>query len=193
MIIQINTEIELKQLEASDAKAIFKTINNQRNYLGRWLPFVEYTHEISDTEKYVDSIINAPKDQFEYVFTIQKHNKFIGLIGFKDTDKQNKKTEIGYWLSEKYQKQGIMTQSVEKLCRFAFKKYEINRIQIKCAVGNIPSKKIPQRLGFKFEGIERQGVLLSKNNYTDMEIYSKLKSDVYKIDQSTNSIKYEHN
>ena len=29
------------------------------------------------------------------------------MIGFKDTDKLNKKTEIGYWLSEKFQKQGI--------------------------------------------------------------------------------------
>jgi ribosomal-protein-serine acetyltransferase len=175
--VKIDTEIELKQLEQSDTNDIFKTIDNQREYLGKWLPFVEFTKEISDTEKFVDSVINSPKDRFEYVFVIRKQNKFIGLIGFKDTDKLNKKTEIGFWLSKKFQKQGIITKSVEKLCIFAFEKQEINRIQIKCAVGNLPSKNIPKRLGFKFEGIERQGELLTGNIYTNLEIYSKLKSD----------------
>ena len=177
MVIKIDTEIELKQLEQTDSFDIFETIDSQREYLGKWLPFVEFTKEISDTEKFVDSIINAPKDRFEFVFAIRKQNKFIGLIGFKDTDRSNKKTEIGYWLSEKYQKQGIITKSVEKLCDFAFNKQDINRIQIKCAVDNKSSIKVPQRLGFKFEGIEREGELLTGNIFTDLEIYSKLKSD----------------
>lgn len=167
----------LKQIEPSDAGDIFRTIDNQREYLGKWLPFVEFTKKRSDTEKFIDSLIHAPEDRFEYVFVIRNQKEFIGLIGFKDTDRLNKKTEIGYWLSEKFQKQGIMTKSVEKLCNFAFEKQGINRIQIKCAAGNTPSKKIPRRLGFKFEGVERQGELLSGNRYTDLEIYSKLKSD----------------
>ena len=177
MIIKIDSDIELKQLEESDASDIFKTIDSQRNYLGKWLPFVESTKEISDTEKYIASVINAPEDLFEYVFMIRKQRTFIGLIGFKDTDRLNKKTEIGYWLSEAYQKQGIMTRAVEALCDFAFNKLGMNRIQIKCAVGNIPSIKIPQRLGFTFEGIERQGELLAGNVFTDLRIYSKLRHD----------------
>lgn len=177
MIIKIDTEIELKQLEQSDSKDIFKMIDNQRDYLGKWLPFVAFTKEISDTEKFVDSVVNSTEDRFEYVFAIIKCKEFVGLIGFKDTDKLNKKTEIGYWLSEKYQKQGIVTKSVDKLCDFAFNKQGINRIQIKCAVENISSKNIPKKLGFKFEGIERQGELLKGDFYSDLEIYSKLESD----------------
>ncbi|WP_321281553.1 GNAT family protein [Marinifilum fragile] len=177
IIIKVDTEIELKQIEQSDSKAIFEMIDSQREYLGKWLPFVEFTKEVSDTDKFVHSVVNAPKERFEYVFVIRIKNEFVGLIGFKDTDKPNQKTEIGYWLSEKHQKQGIITKSVEKLCDFAFNKQGINRIQIKCAVGNKPSIKIPQRLGFKFEGVERDGELLTGNVCTDLEIYSKLKSD----------------
>lgn len=177
MIIKIDSDIELKQLELSDSKDIFKTINSQREYLGKWLPFVEFTKELFDTEKFVDSVVHAPEDKFEYVFVIRKLKEFVGLIGFKDTDQQNKKTEIGYWLSEKYQKQGIITKSLEKLCDFAFNNLGINRIQIKCAVENKSSIKIPQNLGFKFEGIERNGELLTGGVFTDLEVYSKLKSD----------------
>jgi len=177
MKIKIDTELELKQLNLSDSIEIFKIIDSQRDYLGKWLPFVAFTKEVKDTENFVKSIVNATEDKFEFVFTIRKADEFVGLLGFKDTDKQNKKTEIGYWLSENYQKQGIVTKSVKKICDFAFDELGVNRIQIKCAVNNTPSKNIPKKLGFVFEGIERQGELLSSNFYTDLEIYSKLKSE----------------
>jgi ribosomal-protein-serine acetyltransferase len=177
MTIKVDAEIELRQLEQSDSIDIFKTIDSQREYLGKWLPFVEHTKELSDTEKFLESTLNLPEENLEYVFTIRYCGKFVGLIGFKATDKQNKKTEIGYWLSENYQKKGIVTKSVEKLCEFAFKENNINRIQIKCATENKPSIKIPQRLGFKFEGVERQGELHSGNKFLDLDIYSKMKSD----------------
>lgn len=177
MVIKVDTDLELKQLEESDSIDIFNVINNQREYLGKWLPFVEFTQEISDAEKFVDSVINANEARFEFVFAIRKSKEFVGLIGFKDTDRLNKKTEIGYWLSENHQRQGIVTKSVDRLCDFAFKQQGMNRIQIKCAVGNVPSKRIPEKLGFKFEGIERQGELLSDGFFTDLEIYSKLRTD----------------
>lgn len=177
VIIKVDADIELTQLERGDAKAIFETIDSQRDYLGKWLPFVDFTRELSDSECFVESVVNAPADCLEFVFAIRKGGEFIGLIGFKDTDKLNQKTEIGYWLSKDHQKQGIVSRSVERLCAYAFDQMGINRIQIKCAVGNVPSKRIPQRLGFKFEGIERAGELMSDGTFTDLEVYSKLKCD----------------
>lgn len=177
MTIEVDKEIKLTQLEQSDAKDIFETIDSQREYLGRWLPFVAFTREISDSEQFVDSVVNAPGERFEYLFAIRKKDQFMGLIGFKDTDRVNRKTEIGYWLSEKCQKQGIVTKSVDRLCDFAFQQLGINRIQIKCAVENQSSSNIPKRLGFKLEGVERQGELLTGGVYTDLEVYSKLKSE----------------
>ncbi|PID67142.1 MAG: GNAT family N-acetyltransferase [Fusobacteriales bacterium] len=180
MLLKVDNEIRLKQLEKIDAKDIFQTIDEQREYLGKWLPFVKNTKTIADTEKFIDSVINAPKEKFEYIFTIQKENKFVGLIGFNNTNKLNKKTEIGYWISKDFQKQGIVTKSLEKLCEFAFEELKLNRLQINCVVGNLPSKNIPKKLNFKFEGIERQGELIAENTFTDLEIYSKLKNDLYK-------------
>jgi ribosomal-protein-serine acetyltransferase len=185
MNLFIDEQISLRQVTVMDASDIFNTMDQQRNYLGKWLPFVAYTNVLADTENYIASIVNAPADSFELVFTIRLQDEFVGLIGFKDTDKQNHKTEIGYWLSEHQQGKGIVTKSVAKLCQWAFGERSINRIQIKCASDNIPSKKIPKRLGFKLEGIERQGELLSSGNYTDLEVYSLLKSEFTALDNNT--------
>jgi ribosomal-protein-serine acetyltransferase len=49
-------------------------------------------------------------------------------------------------------------------------------VQIKVAKGNLKSLQIPRRIGFKFEGIEREGEL-HMNEYFDLEVYSILKRD----------------
>ena len=64
--------------------------------------------------------------------------------------------------------------------RFAYKfnyVHNINRLQIKCAVANSASRNIPLRLGFRLEGIERAGELLTGGIFTDLAVYSRLKGD----------------
>jgi ribosomal-protein-serine acetyltransferase len=177
MRLKVDNNIILRLIEKSDAPDIFHTIDSQREYLGKWLPFVEHTKTIEDSKAFVNSVTEAVDKTPDYVFTIRKHDNFIGLIGFKGTDNLNKRTEIGYWIAKNYQKQGIITRSVIKLCNFAFNNLDLNRIQIKCATGNTPSNNIPKRLGFKFEGIEREGELLTGGIFTDLAVYSKLKND----------------
>ena len=177
LVLKVDENISLKHIELADAPAIFNTINSQREYLGKWLPFVKITRKVEDTEKFIRSVINTPQDQFEYTFIIQYKNNFAGVTGFRGTDRQNKRTEIGYWLSEPLQNNGIVTKSVQKLCEFAFNELKVHRIQIRCAVDNHASKGIPRRLGFKTEGIERDGELLTNGQFTDLEVFSKLKNE----------------
>ena len=177
MILNVDKNIVLKQLELTDTPDIFNTIDTQREHLGPWLPFVETTKQLSDTHAFVESVVNSPKDRMEYTFTIRVNGRMAGLIGFKATDRANKKTEIGYWLYRDFLGRGIMSRSVSTLCDFAFRELDINRIQIKCALANTPSRNISQRLGFKLEGIERAGELLTGGVFTDLAVYSRLKGD----------------
>jgi ribosomal-protein-serine acetyltransferase len=177
MELIVDNQITLRQLTREDASDIFKTIDSQREYLGKWLPFVEHTKSVDDPLAFIDSVIEAPEEKFNYSFTIQIDGQFAGIIGFKDTDRANKKTEIGYWLSEEFQGRGVMTKSVRRLCEFAFNELNMNRIQIKCAVGNSASIAIPVRLGFKLEGNERDGELLTGDAFTDIMVFSKLKGE----------------
>lgn len=173
---KITQNIVLVPLGLGDAQQIFDAINTQREYLGKWLPFVESTTSVDDVQCFVNyALCNAHS---EPTYTIRKSGEFIGLIGFKATDKLNRKTEIGYWLSEQFQGQGIMTKSVIALCRYAFNELEMNRVQLKCAVGNSASSAIAKRVGFTLEGVERAGEYVRESNYFDLEIYSLLKTEI---------------
>jgi len=177
MKLDVSDSISLDQLSDKDAVEIFNAIDQQRTYLGQWLPFVAFTKKLEDTQAFISSVMKLPESEREYTFIIRENNVFAGIIGFKCTDKANRRTEIGYWLREEFQGRGIMTKCVAKLCAFAFTQLVMNRIQIKCAVGNTPSRKIPQRLNFTFEGIEREGERFNEYRYFDLEVYSKLKAD----------------
>ena len=172
-MIQVSDDIALYPLSVDDIFKIFNTLNNEREYLREWLPFVDTTREVEDTGNYVRYVLQTADKQF----TIYYNDQFVGLIGFKDTDADNKKIEIGYWLSQNAQGRGIMTQSVSKLVEYAFNEMGMNRIQIKVAVGNNKSRRIPEKLGFQMEGIERDGELLVDNVFTDIAVYSLLRKE----------------
>ena len=174
--IYIGEDLQLENIRLSLAPIIFDAIDKNRESLRKWLPFVEQTKKVSDTENFIKSILSEPKTSRDEVYSIWYKGEFAGLIGYKDTDRINCKTELGYWMIEKFRGKGIMTKTVSKLIDFAFRNLGMNRVQIKVAVGNIASSAIPKRLNFQFEGIERDGEK-HFNTFRNLEVYSFLKKD----------------
>lgn len=173
--IKVSTAIKLRRLTKNDSPVIFDAIINNRPHLRKWLPFIDNTKNPQDTMAFVDSVIDN-NDRTQEIFTIWLNSQFCGLVGLKDIDYINQKVELGYWLIEQMTGKGIVTRSIEKIMKLCFIELELNRIQIKCGVGNFKSSAIPKRLGFKFEGIERAGER-HLNGYVDLEIYSLLKKE----------------
>ncbi len=170
----VDENISLKAINSKDAQAIFATINSERSYLGEWLPFVEYTQSVDDTQFFVDdAVLNSDNS---LTCTILYNNSFAGLIGLKEIDQINKKTEIGYWLSEKCQHKGIVTKSCRTLIKYAFEDLDIYRMQLNAAVGNEKSQAVAKRLGFTKEGIMRAAEL-HKRGFLDIVVFSQLKPE----------------
>ena len=158
----------LRSLRSGDAPAIFGAIDTQREHLGRWLPFVAATHRVEQTQEVVAGMLN---DTANPVFTIRSGDAFAGLIGFKSADAGKRSIEIGYWLREEQQGKGIMTAAVRALCDLAFGEMGMRRVEIRCGTGNLPSNRIPQRLGFRRSHVEVQGEQLSDGAWIDLDVY----------------------
>lgn len=175
-VFNVNNNIELRQLSTNDIMPIFDTINTQREHLGKWLPFVQYTQKPEDTAQFVTTSMQKAELGKELINSIYYQGEFIGLIGFNNIDLTNKRIEMGYWLSQHYQHKGIITLSCKVLIHHAFTELDINRIQIRVAKGNFKSMRVPERLGFIYEGTERDGELLA-DGFTDVNVYSLLKRE----------------
>ena len=176
----ISDTVTLEKIKLADAEIIFETIDKNRDFLKKWLPFVEFTLEAANTKAFIESLLKIQGPGQPETFSIWFKGNFAGLIGFKDPDIINHRTEIGYWLDPKMQGKGIMTQATKALTNYAFKHLGMNRIQIRCGVENSKSSAIPKRLGYQFESIEREGEF-HFNHYIDLEVYSMLKKEWKKI------------
>jgi len=115
-----------------DAAEIYRTIDQQRSYLGQWLPFVATTQSVNDSLDFINSILKAAEEKDVCVFTIRYKDAFAGIIGLKGTDFANKKTEIGYWLAEEYQGLGMRARwrddEQSAFCRFRSIQYAQSRL-----------------------------------------------------------------
>ncbi len=176
MKIKADKDIVLHKVKVKSAEDIFECIDNSRDFLSQWLPWVETTKTSKDTEKYIKSVVNTPGAHEELVFEIRVREKIVGMIGMKDIDLMNNKAEIGYWLGEDAIGKGIMIRSCKALITYAFEELKLNKIWIRCAVENVRSCNIPKQLGFTFEGIERQGEKLG-GKYIDLKVYSLLRKE----------------
>lgn len=174
--IEIDEKLSLREIQVTDAPAIFDIIDLNREYLRQWLPFVDSAKKVENIEGFIKNILGHPYETRELTYVIIYENVIVGLIGFVRSDKANKRTEIGYWLAEDCQGNGIVTTACQTLVDAAFRVLNVNRVQIKVARENEKSRKIPQRLGFVLEGVERQGEWVN-DRFHDLELYSLLRPE----------------
>lgn len=172
--------ITLAKATPKDAGMIFETIDSHRGDLRVWLPFVDQLETAEEEKAFLTAVCEVPEEIRNTVYTVTIDNNFAGLIGYVTSDFINHRTEIGYWLLPEFRGKGVMSHCVKQLCQMAVYQRGMHRIQIRCATGNIPSNRIPVRLGFKLEGTERDGELLTGNRYTDLNVYSIMEEEVKK-------------
>jgi ribosomal-protein-serine acetyltransferase len=100
----------------------------------------------------------------------------IGMIGFHGIDWQHRTTSIGYWIARDQQGRGVITRAVEVLIDHAFGAWKLNRIEIRTGVENLPSRAIPERLGFRDEGRLLQAERVGER-WVDHVLYAMLAAD----------------
>ena len=91
------------------------------------------------------------------------------------------KAELGYAMNPKYWNQGYTTEAGEMVLKFGFEVLQLKRIEVGTFVDNYQSQRVCEKLGFKKEGIARNGyirydgIIFDKVNYgiTDKEYAEK--------------------
>lgn len=174
--IRVDEQLQLALLEKRHAARIFELTDQSRDYLKQWLPWVDMTKTVADSERFIDMTRKRYFDNNGFDLAIVYNGEIVGLVGLHFIDWSNKRTSIGYWLGEGYQRKGIMTRAVKALTTYCFEELGMNRIEIRVVPQNVKSRAIPERLGYKIEGTVRQYELLN-GEFFDHHIYGMLKNE----------------
>lgn len=164
----------LEPIAEHHAEPTFELIDSNRTHLRTWLTWVDFMQSAENFRNFIKGAQQRMADKQEVSYMIIHDGKVAGRVGLYYLDHQNKIGSIGYWLGEAFQGKGIVTKACQEVIEHGFTQLGLNRIEIKCATGNVKSQAVPERLCFIKEGILRQAELVN-GQFHDLYLYSLLK------------------
>jgi ribosomal-protein-serine acetyltransferase len=181
-MIPVDDNISLEFLEEAHASSLLDLVNANRSYLKEWLPWVDGMTTVENFRQYISAAKKQASEKTDFGYAIMLDNNIAGRIGMHHINRQNKIGEIGYWLDNGLQGRGIISKCCRALINHGFTELGLNRIEIKCGVGNDKSRAIAEKLHFKQEGILRQSEWLN-GKFIDLYLYAMLRGEWEKLKQ----------
>ena len=168
---RINPGLELRLLELQDATTLFALVDANRDHLREWLPWVDATVKVADTEKFIAGALRERAETRAFTSGIWSSGRLVGVIGHNRIDWAHRIAFPGWWLVPDAQGKGIMTQCCQAVFAHAFTQLKVNRIVVGVATGNLRGQAIVKRLGFTLVSTLRNAEWLYDHS-VDHFIYS---------------------
>jgi ribosomal-protein-serine acetyltransferase len=152
---EIDDEITLILIHESDSLAVryAELVNENHDYLAQWLSWPKYCTHPGDFGAFIKDSSRKYKNGQAMNCAIEFRREIVGNVGFNTIDHHRKVVEIGYWIGQKYQGNGIVTRSCRFLINYAFNELNMKKVKISAAKENRPSRAVCERLGMRLQGI----------------------------------------
>lgn len=82
--------------------------------------------------------------------------------------------KVDFWIGKSYRGKGIITQALNIVVNYGFRKYGLRRIYAQTRTFNKASARVLEKSGFKLEGIKRKDVL-KDGEYYDNFLYARVR------------------
>ena len=113
---------------------------------------------------------------FDWSLVLADSGKMIGTCGFTCFDFDNDSAEVGYVLNPDYRGHEIIPEALHAVMKFGFENLLLNRIEAHYIVGNDASRRVMEKVGMRFEGVRRCGMLI-KGQYRDIGVCAVLSEE----------------
>ena len=153
----------LRPMRRSDAEDMFAYAKHEdvTTYL-LWSPHPSRSYT-EDSLRYIQKR-SALGEFYDWAVVDRESGRMIGTCGFTRFDPPHNVGEIGYVLNPEFHGRGLGFEAASRVLRFGFEVLELHRIEVKFMEGNLASLRLAEKLGMRFEGYRRDGMLV-KGSY----------------------------
>jgi len=179
--INLKTErLNLRPISEKDIENIHKLHSLEETDQFNTLGIPKHLDETkSIVEKWISE--NNLENNKIYTFSIEfiENQEFIGLIGINLGKEKYKNAEVWFKLDYAFWNKGFATESLRKIIDFGFETLQLHRIEAGCAIGNIGSISVLEKVGMFREAHTRK-LLPLKSGWSDNYGYAILTTDLRK-------------
>jgi RimJ/RimL family protein N-acetyltransferase len=169
----------IKPREIGEGKTVHKAVVENYAYLEPWIPRVERSRTLESSESSCRECVADFVKRTDFVLSIYDPSgkEFLGSTGIHRPIWEIPSFMIGYWVAEKHQGKGFITEAVNALTRYCFEVFSANRVYMTCDSRNARSLAVMDRLGFTREGLLKNDSLDSSGTLRDTIITARYSAE----------------
>ncbi len=176
--------VRLRPLQLDDREPLFATLSSDRG-ISRWtrIPWPYERVHLDQFFALVDTWRRARTDA-AFAVTADGDDTLVGCIGVHRIGgvwiprSSFLPDEPGYWLAAPARGRGLMTRSLRLVCAWLFDDVGRPQVNIQTKVGNIPSRAVVERVGFRYTGTVAASEVDDDPNPADHDRYLLTRADM---------------
>jgi ribosomal-protein-alanine N-acetyltransferase len=172
----VSLMLRLRDYRPDDAEAVQRFASDPE--VVEHLPFGP--NELADTKAFlrraIESAQAVPRRSFEVALTDRATGELVGGIRLGVQSDVHRDASIGYILRRDLWGKGLVTEAASALVAFGFTQLGMHRIWATCAVDNIGSRRVLEKLGMTREAHLREHLWV-RERWRDSYLYALLERD----------------
>jgi ribosomal-protein-alanine N-acetyltransferase len=167
--------IQLRRIVTSDLDSLFTGLSNPAvtNWYGLSYSSMEETRA---QLTWFDHILEQRSGIWWAICRPENPADLLGTCGFYDYDKENRNTDMGYWLHPENWGKQIMSESLRMILHYGFSKLNLHRVEAEVEPQNLASSQLLRKLAFTLDGRRRQ-CEWREDHFIDLDYYSLLSKE----------------
>ncbi|MFP1748446.1 GNAT family N-acetyltransferase [Lonsdalea quercina] len=163
----------IRPFTPDDIPQLAEAVRESKDTLGRWLSWCTDEYSIPEMSRWVAQSALRIKEgmAFDLAIIEQNFGRLMGSVGINSIQSGYQMGNIGYWVRQSEQGQQIALEAVKAITAFGFDQLGLTRLEIIAAEQNLPSRRIAEKAGARFEGIAYNRLVIH-GHPTDAAMYS---------------------
>jgi len=144
--------LQLRPIAMTDVEDMWPHVSDPE--LARYVSWTAHTDR-AETRGFIQSALDGLAAGTDVVWAIVHEGKLGGCIGLHGIKWMLRawrvdRGEIGYWLAKPLWNQGFISEATQAVTRWSFETLGLHRVTIGCIDENIASRKVIEKVGFRF-------------------------------------------
>ena len=169
--------LTVRPLGGDDAKHVTEIFGDRQTR--RWLPFPVSDGEFDGADWCTGLAQQCRRrgDGDHYGVVRREDDRLVGCLWTRRTDRTARSTEVSYAVAAHTRGFGVAAEAVDALAIALILEHGFQRIEMRVAPGNLASRRVAEKAGFRYEGLLRNAGYV-QGGRVDLEVWSFVAADL---------------
>jgi len=158
----LSRDLCIRPFRKGDGPSFVAAALESLSTVGVWMAWCHERFTLKDAEAWFDACDQNLESGSAYdlgTFAVDG-KQLLGGIAINQLNRRQNFGNIGYWVRQSCQRQGIATRAAQSIAEYGFGQLKLTRLEIVAPEHNAPSRRVAEKVGSVFECIARNRVMV---------------------------------